>query len=720
MRIYSMEATFGNLEQQTLTLKPGLNIIEAPNEWGKTTWCAFLIAMLYGFDADSRTDRFQLSDKERFRPWSGSPMEGRIDLRWNGRDITIQRTTQGPVPMGEFRAYETVTGLTIPELTSENCGLLLLGVEKEVFTRSGFLRFADLPVTEDEQLRSRLNALMTTGDESGNAALLERKLRELKNRCRYNQSGLIPQLRQQKEKVEQELQEWETLDQQLQKLQSQVAAKEQQLRLLENHRTALRYQAAQSHLSALQEAKAAKEDAQRQLENLRDQVEVVPTRETATKNIRVLKRIQEQLSDIQMEEQMLPPTAEIPPQPPGFAGCTSRQAVIQAQQHRDELQALSKRHDLASYIIIPLGVFFTLFTLFLFWLHQIPMGIVCGCMSLAYWAVTLMAYLTGKKRHATYLKRRMELTALYHCDDPEQWILTAQQYVQDWDDYAGSDNATLERKAQLLKQREVLMSKLMVLTRSRGLEHALEYWHDIASLWDEYAESRCNYRQAVQQYRDLQELCADAHAPTEPDTLTLSEEETEQQLSIASAEHRQLLSKLGQFRGYADSLGTKEALEAENANLETRLEQLEKTYAALDLALKTLAQASGELQQRFAPRISRTAQELMNRLTDGRYDRLTVTQDFSLLMGARNEDVLRSKHWRSDGTVDQLYLALRLAVARELLPDAPLVLDDAMVRFDNKRLQAALKILQQEAANKQVIIFTCHARERRLLEELLS
>ena len=40
MKIYSMTATFGKLSHETLTFKPGLNVIEAPNEWGKSTWCA--------------------------------------------------------------------------------------------------------------------------------------------------------------------------------------------------------------------------------------------------------------------------------------------------------------------------------------------------------------------------------------------------------------------------------------------------------------------------------------------------------------------------------------------------------------------------------------------------------------------------------------------------------------------------------------------------------
>ena len=41
-----MTATFGKLEGDTLRLEPGLNVISAPNEWGKSTWCAFLTAML--------------------------------------------------------------------------------------------------------------------------------------------------------------------------------------------------------------------------------------------------------------------------------------------------------------------------------------------------------------------------------------------------------------------------------------------------------------------------------------------------------------------------------------------------------------------------------------------------------------------------------------------------------------------------------------------------
>ena len=161
MKIYAMTATFGKLERQTLNFQPGLNIIEAPNEWGKSTWSAFIIAMLYGIDTKARTTQSALADKERYAPWSGAPMEGRMDICWNGRDITIERRTKGRLIFGEFRAYETETGLDVPELTATNCGMQLLGVERSVFTRAGFLKLSDMPVTQDDALRRRLNKRVT-------------------------------------------------------------------------------------------------------------------------------------------------------------------------------------------------------------------------------------------------------------------------------------------------------------------------------------------------------------------------------------------------------------------------------------------------------------------------------------------------------------------------------------------------------------------------------
>ena len=80
MKIISMTATFGKLDNETLVLDQALNVLAAPNEWGKSTWCAFLTAMLYGIDTRERSRGENLAEKEKYLPWSGKPMEGTLRL----------------------------------------------------------------------------------------------------------------------------------------------------------------------------------------------------------------------------------------------------------------------------------------------------------------------------------------------------------------------------------------------------------------------------------------------------------------------------------------------------------------------------------------------------------------------------------------------------------------------------------------------------------------
>ena len=122
MKIKRMTASFGGLEGARLELGPGLNVIQAPNEGGKSTWAGFLKAMLYGIDTRDRDRKGYLADKNRYQPWSGAPMEGELVLTWHGRDITLRRGRQGNSPFGAFSAVYTGTEEPVPGLTGDTCG----------------------------------------------------------------------------------------------------------------------------------------------------------------------------------------------------------------------------------------------------------------------------------------------------------------------------------------------------------------------------------------------------------------------------------------------------------------------------------------------------------------------------------------------------------------------------------------------------------------------
>ena len=196
MNIKRMTATFGRLSGQTLTLAPGFNLIEAPNEGGKSTWAAFLKAMLYGIDTRDRDKKGYLADKNRYQPWSGAPMEGELVLEWQGRDITIRRSPRGNTPFGAFSAVYTGTEEPVPGLTAASCGELLTGVGREVFERSAFLgQSGSLAITAAPELERRIAALVSSGEEDVSYSQAEGRLKEWLNRRRVNKSvGRIPQL----------------------------------------------------------------------------------------------------------------------------------------------------------------------------------------------------------------------------------------------------------------------------------------------------------------------------------------------------------------------------------------------------------------------------------------------------------------------------------------------------------------------------------------------
>lgn len=711
MKIYSMTATFGKLEHETLTLQPGLNVIEAPNEWGKSTWCAFLVNMLYGIDTRAKSTKTALADKERFAPWSGSPMAGRIDLHWNGRDITIERSTRGRLIFGDFKAYETETGVEVPELNSLNCGQTLLGVERSVFERAGFIRLADLPVTQDDALRRRLNNLVTTGDESGAGDKLGKQLKDLKNKCRFNRTGLLPQAENQRDQLEGQLYELRLLAEQSQKLQARQAELEVWVGQLTNHQDTLDYEKSKDDTRRLAEALAEKSAAQTVFDGISEVCKGLPSQEEAQMAAQRGRGLLQQQRDLTMEEQMLPAAPVQPETPALYQGLTPEDAVAQAKD------AAKRYSELAGSIKKP-GI--------LLWILGALLAIGGAAMlvlELPYWyaflgagaVVLVIALILTLARVGKNKKLGAEMVALQASwgAAPENWVKDAENYAREQQEYAESYARYEALRGDLDTRKNALEEAIESFAKGDSLSVALDQWNQILGHWDAYGDARRDLQKADTLAATVQAMAKTAQPPQFPDELTHSYEETEALLSSARFELRQLQLKLGQNQGRSEALGQQEVLEAQLRSVNRRIHKLEDTYAALELAQKALSAATTQLQRRFAPRISKRAQTLFGKLTGNRYQRLTLGEDLGLQACTEDEDTLRTTLWRSDGTVDQLYLALRLAVSEELTPEAPLVLDDALVRFDDTRLAEAMDILREAGNAKQVILFTCQNRERK-------
>ena len=692
MKILSMTATFGKLQNDTLELKPGLNVIHAPNEWGKSTWCAFLVNMLYGIDTRERTTAASMADKDRYAPWSGVPMAGTLRILWQDRDITLERTTKGRIPMGNFRAYETETGIEVSELTAANCGQTLLGVERSVFTRAGFLRLSDLPVTQDDALRRRLNALVTTGDESGSGDQLEQSLRDLKNKCQHNQTGLIPQVEAEQNRLRLQLEQVRSLQQQSLQNTDEIARLEEYLGDLTNHKTALRYEAAKTRTEqAEQTARQIKqlEDTCREFGEL---CQTLPPEEEAKARRKVLEELQQRQSRLEWERSMVP----APPAEPVLSGPTD---PVQAAEDAGSVRKLREQVRSKKKLGWILALVFVLAAVAVAALISLPLGLVP--LALAAGSYLAMSVSAGKPE-----ARADALEARYPGLSADSWEQTARNNAERQSLYR-QNLENYQKTVRDLQMRERELSKAMAEVADGDPEKTMARMEQAVEAHGKLTAARKELTQLLRYQETLEELSGEVPAPACPDRLTLSQEQTVQELALTQSRLQTLRVEQGRCQGKMENLGEEAVIRARLDTVSRRLSRLTEYNAALEMALDALYKAKTGLQRRFAPRLVKGTEALFSRLTDGRYSRVAMAEDLSLRTAAEGEVALEPIRLRSEGTVDQLYLALRLAVAGELTPHAPLILDDVLVRFDEDRAQKAMMVLEELAGEKQVVLFTC-------------
>lgn len=144
-------------------------------------------------------------------------------------------------------------------------------------------------------------------------------------------------------------------------------------------------------------------------------------------------------------------------------------------------------------------------------------------------------------------------------------------------------------------------------------------------------------------------------------------------------------------------------------------ERIREEITAIDLALDTMTELSATIRDSFGLYLNKTASDLISGITGGIYNSMSVDENLNIFMNTRTKLVPVDQV--SSGTMDQIYLALRLAAAKLIQSghdEMPLIFDDSFVLYDDDRLKTALKWLAC-AFDGQIIIFTCHQREAQML-----
>ncbi len=619
MRILKMKARFGALSGAELRLSGGFDIVEAPNEGGKSTWCAFIRAMLYGVDSSQRAKAGVLPDKQRCLPWSGGLPEGSMDIEQGGERITLRRASASAAsPMKRFSAVYTGTEDAYP-LTGTDAGETLLGVGRDVFTRSAFIGQGSVRIDNSPGLEKRISAIAASGDEEPvGYTEADARLREWQRARRYNaRVGKNAELEARRNKLAEQLQNIETLSARLEAAEREALAAAGAERLARERLEADTERRAKldGELSELLSASAKAEEAERRARRALDETRFGSRdpREVALD----VARVREQAAKLEAEERQRPSPLKYAV--PAALACAA----------------------------LALGL--------LKMINPIAAAVCCAvlCAAAGYGAVT--AARQSRAPRDAGAKRRAMLGG-YGVESVKDLEALAQEHARLFAEWTQKAAALREQRAKL---------------EARRAAHTASGGYELRAAADE-----------------------------------------------AALRLRRAREELSRLAGQSSVMGAPAEIREELAAIDSAVAENDAQFHAIELARELLAEADRRQLEQFSPRLRRRATQLFAKLTGGRYGELTLGRELRVSARLEGDTLGHDSAWLSEGARSLLYLALRLAICELALPEdaaAPIVLDDALTNLDDTRCRAVLELLYDLSRERQVILFTCHSREAKML-----
>ena len=159
------------------------------------------------------------------------------------------------------------------------------------------------------------------------------------------------------------------------------------------------------------------------------------------------------------------------------------------------------------------------------------------------------------------------------------------------------------------------------------------------------------------------------------------------------------------------------SMEEELYSLNEQYNNLQKTNESIELVKRLLARAYDDMKNSVSPVFTKKLSENIKTITKGKYCKLNFNDEQGLIVELENGNYIPAERL-SIGTIDQLYLSLRLAMLDEISNEkVPIILDEAFAYYDSERLENILLYLVKEFNDRQIIILTCTEREKNILNQ---
>jgi hypothetical protein len=676
---------FGRFHDREIELKPGINLVYGENEAGKSTIHTFIKGMLFGIErmrgrgSASKEDLYT-----RYLPWDyPGAFHGSMDIQVGDKEYRLQRSFH--VSDKKFTILDLSTGREL-KLKEGLISELFPGLTEATFKNT--ISFEQLKAQTDSELaaqvRNYIANLSIAKSKEVNVVKAVSFLSEQRKQLEPSQSTTV--LKALQTEIEDGLLKEERIDQLTIQLRGLLAEEQE----LEKQKKAM--------------VSSVDDEATKQMEQLPAMIEKYRSYQDMTRQSTLLETQSSELRakiSIWEREQLSTSTLKEDIQETEILRVQLLEQEKIIQDLQGEKNILHHEEKRKIYISLLPSCVIALFVMLLTG-FQVPGIITSTAIFLAgFVAFRVLGNNVEKKQRAHNAK----ISSL------EQLRVTIQSNLNN-----------ILRRNQVSHIEELGGKQEEILKNFYALENALEQQKDLEkrknNLEDSCDASYETIMKYMQHFIPEEELSTNSMQRLQEE-IRLRKQETSEKLTQINQQYNNCKLRIEKLKWEISTLEGNEEQLLKNKDRYNELEQKQKENAveleAIKLALTSIQELSADIHDSFGQKLNIAVSEVISEVTEKKYSDLLVDEKLEVKVGWNGAYVLLDR--LSAGTIDQVYFALRLAVADLLLgkDEVPLLLDDSFALYDEMRVKAALTRI---AKRKQIILFTCHTRERKLLEEL--
>ena len=680
---------YGNIENKDINLEEGINIIHGANESGKSTLLNYIISIFYGISKNK--DGKALSDYEKYKPWNSNEFSGRISYKLeNGEEYEIFRDFNKKNPKIYNDKLEDISDrFETDKKDGSKFFIEQMGIDKQMYLSTVVSTQEEVRLDEKNQnmLIQKIANLAGTGEDNVSYKKPLIKLQEkIRDEIGTNKTSQKPINIIEKEIVEINNKIVETekyrnrkyeIDAEKEQILSELKELEQQKQILQELQNSMKSEEETKNRLEIREKNRKDNIAKiNELTNQKNTINAESERVQSAKNHLqdIIKGHKENIEKLNSE-------------------------IEKIANEKEETQ--EKEKPSISFIVITVVLAIALICSIIL----IKNYIVSGILGVALIA-NIVFYVINKNKqkvNKAKLREKINQEKQYKREKLEN---QKQQIIAN----VNTTEKELEKQEEEEKQvnSELSMLKGQIILLQKNNEKITEEIEQDNKAIKE--ESNKNKQQIIEKYKDKN--INDLLYINDYQNYISKIEETinNNRIRIKGLEI--------EYNTIVPQLDEMVVLEEKREADKEKLAELREKESIINIAIENLMDAYEEMKTTITPKFTKNLSESIQKISSNKYNKVTINDENGMIIeNNRGEYVEAVK--LSTGTIDQLYLALRLSMIDELSKEnLPIILDESFAYSDNNRLKNMLQYLTSDLNNHQTIIFTCTDREQKMLEEM--